>query len=184
MKTFQKILAMVLVASIFLCTALTVSATEAVENEVSKDSGINDLLNAGSVNPLTGEETAPYISAPDASVLLAKENELLPATATSFLDTAELRSGKIYTYYVVDCYDNEAIRYTTMNPESSDVVWGIPQLTNDAVGEMLDDYSAHSASIIGSDAIDLIISFLALTAATAAIVLAVSLKKKETEEET
>ena len=67
--------------SFLLSTVLTVAATEAEESKAPTDSTINDLLNVGSENPLTGEETAPFISAPDASILMTKENELLLYTS-------------------------------------------------------------------------------------------------------
>jgi hypothetical protein len=55
---------------------------------------------------------------------------MLSATDTSFVDSSTLKSGKIYTYYVVACYENANTKYMTMNPKSSSVVWGIPQLSN------------------------------------------------------
>lgn len=81
MKTGRKILAVILAAILLVNIAVTAAAIEFEDVGATNDSGISDLLNAPSVNPLTGTETAPFISAPDSSVLMSKENELLLYTS-------------------------------------------------------------------------------------------------------
>ena len=86
MKTAKKILAVMLVTSFLLSTALTVVASEAagsdiLGSELIADTGLVDLMNAASNDPRPENATAPFISAPDSSVLLTKENELLLYTS-------------------------------------------------------------------------------------------------------
>ena len=80
MKAIKKILAMVLAASILLSTAHVAFAAE-VGNTIGDDVGISDLMNVHKVNPLTGNETEPFNTAPGASILMSKENELLLYTS-------------------------------------------------------------------------------------------------------
>ena len=101
-------------------------------------------------------------------------SEILPATATSFVDTSELKSGKIYTYYVVARYRSVDSEYTTMNPKSSSVVWGIPQSSDVINGE-----NVHAASVFGTGSLGMVISILALGLSAASFGIFVSLKKKK-----
>ena len=80
MKAIKKILVMVLAASILLSTAPVAFAAE-VGNTIGDDVGISDLMNVHKVNPLTGNETEPFNTAPGASILMSKENELLLYTS-------------------------------------------------------------------------------------------------------
>ena len=81
MKIGKKIVILLLAVSFLLNTAITAVAIESEGTETTNDSGISALMNAASVNPLTGTETAPFVSAPDSSVLMSKENELLLYTS-------------------------------------------------------------------------------------------------------
>ena len=81
MKIGKKIVILLLAVSFLLNTAITAVAIESEGTETTNDSGISALMNAPSVNPLTGTETAPFVSAPDSSVLMSKENELLLYTS-------------------------------------------------------------------------------------------------------
>lgn len=81
MKSVKRILAIVLTASFLLSTILTVGATDSEEKARSNDYGISELMKAPAMNPLTGNEIAPFISSPDSSVLMSKENELLLYTS-------------------------------------------------------------------------------------------------------
>lgn len=115
-------------------------------------------------------------------------SDILPATTSSFVDTSALKSGKIYTYYVVAYYGSGIIKYTTMNPKSSTVVWGIPQLSNDAVDSIQNGDNMYVGTLMGSGSIGTIIAILALGASAASIGLIINSKKKkssdESEEET
>ena len=81
MKTRNKLLAMLLTLSILLGTALATAASEPKNKTENKGSAISELMNSGSVNPLTGDETEPFNAAPGASILMNKENELLLYTS-------------------------------------------------------------------------------------------------------
>lgn len=54
-------------------------------------------------------------------------DSMLSSDAASFVDSSELQPGKIYTYYVVACYENVSGKHVTMTSKSTSVVWGIPQ---------------------------------------------------------
>ena len=84
MKTTKKILALVLVANILFNSAQVVLAVESDGVFDLPDSSISDLMNSGSVNPLTGDETLPFNSAPNAATLMNKENELLLYTSNKY----------------------------------------------------------------------------------------------------
>ena len=84
MKILKKILAFVLAANLLCSAVLAVSANEPADNPEIKDSSISDLMNSGSTNPLTGNETLPFNSAPGASILMNKENELLLYTSNKY----------------------------------------------------------------------------------------------------
>lgn len=104
-------------------------------------------------------------------------SDILPSTATSFVDTSALRSGKIYTYYVIARYDSPGGEYTTMNPKSSSVVFGIPIIPdggNDASGT-----DQFTASIMGDGSFAVIMSLLALVVSAAAVGIVFMYKKKE-----
>lgn len=81
MKLFKKLLAMALLVSMLLSISFLAAATETSEKPGDKDSNIFDLMNAGSVNPLPEDITAPYNAAPDSNILMTKENELLLYTS-------------------------------------------------------------------------------------------------------
>ena len=108
---------------------------------------------------------------------------LLSTEASSFVDAEILNPGKIYNYYVVACYDNGSITYLTMNPKSSEVVWGIPQLADDTLENIQNSGNIHSASIFGTGSLAMVISILALGASAASIGITVSLKKKKSSQE-
>jgi hypothetical protein len=94
------------------------------------------------------------------------------------VDTSELKSGKMYTYYVVARYRSAGSEYTTMNPTSSSVVWGIPQLPNDILESIQNGGSMHAASMFGTGSLGMVISVLALGISAASIGVSLSLKKK------
>ena len=77
MKLAKKMLAVLLAVSMLLSAASMAAASETSETLEVRDSSISDLMNAGSLNPLTGNETEPFNAAPDANLLMSKENELL-----------------------------------------------------------------------------------------------------------
>ena len=77
-------------------------------------------------------------------------NTLLPATASSFLDSSTLKPGKVYTYYVAACYENMSATYLTMNSKSSTVVWGIPQVLKDRGGVVASMLSGGSLVVVAS----------------------------------
>lgn len=109
--------------------------------------------------------------------------EILPAAATSFVDTSELKSGKIYTYYVVARYINAGSEYTTMNPKSASVVWGIPQLSKDSLESIQNSENMHTASMFGTGAFGMIISIFALGLSVASLGIFASLKKKRSADD-
>ena len=61
MKTMNKLLAMLLAVSILLGTALTATAAEDEKIAQSDGSALSDLMESASVNPLTGNESLPFI---------------------------------------------------------------------------------------------------------------------------
>lgn len=67
-----------------------------------------------------------YRSCDDSDPILVNDTIISPENS-SFVDFSTLKPGKIYTYYVVAYYDNGSTEYSTMNPKSSAVVWGIPR---------------------------------------------------------
>ncbi len=99
---------------------------------------------------------------------------IVPATESSFVDTSALKSGKIYTYYVVASYDTGVGKYTTMNPMSSTVVFGIPQLANG---------NRYIGSVLGNGSFGVVIAMLALGASAAAIFITMSHQKKKSSGE-
>jgi hypothetical protein len=109
--------------------------------------------------------------------------DLLSADSESFVDTSVLKPGKIYTYYVVARYSSGGIEYTTMNPKSSSVVWGVPQLSEDTLASLENGNDMYAASIFGTGSLGMVIAILALGASAASIGLTVSSKKKKTTEE-
>ena len=77
MKLAKKMLAVLLAVSMLLSAASMAAASETLEALEVRDSSISDLMNAGSLNPLTGNETEPFNAAPDANILMSRENELM-----------------------------------------------------------------------------------------------------------
>ena len=77
MKLTKKMMAVLLTVSMLLSTASIASAAEIPEELEARDSSISDLMNLGSSDPLTGNETEPFNAAPDSNILMSKENELL-----------------------------------------------------------------------------------------------------------
>ena len=75
-----------------------------------------------------------------------------------------------------------------MNPKSSTVVWGIPQLSNDAVESIQNGDNMYVGTLMSSGSIGTIIAVLALGASAASIGLIINSKKKKSsdksEEET
>jgi hypothetical protein len=95
-----------------------------------------------------------------------------------------LKPGKIYTYYVVACYDTGGTRYTTINPKSSTVVWGVPQLSEEALESLKNDGNIYAASIFGTGSLGMVIAILALGVSVASIGMNLSNKNKKASEET
>ena len=114
--------------------------------------------------------------------------DILPATTASFVDTSTLKSGKIYTYYVVACYDNGNTQYLTMNPKSSSVVWGIPLLSDGVLegpqSDASDDGNRHAASMIGGGVLSTVVVVLSLVVAAVSLSISlISQKKKKSPED-
>lgn len=97
---------------------------------------------------------------------------MLSPEAVRFVDSSMLKPGKIYTYYVVACYDNADAKYVTMNSKSSSVVWGIPQLSEDG--------SKYAGSMFSNGSISMAMAMAALGASVTAIGLTATYKKKLT----
>ena len=109
-------------------------------------------------------------------------SEILPTTTSSFVDTSVLKSGKIYTYYVVARYSNPGGEYTTMNPKSSSVVWGIPQLPKDNSESTQNGGNKYAASTFSTGSFGMVVALLALgISATSFAVIVYSQKKKPSE---
>jgi hypothetical protein len=102
-------------------------------------------------------------------------SSLLSATASDFVDTTALKPGKVYTYYVVACYDNGTAKYLTMNSKSSTVVWGIPL--------SMEDNSKFAGSMFGSGSFVMVISMAALSLAAVSLGITTVGKKKSTSEQ-
>ena len=98
-------------------------------------------------------------------------DQILAAEASSFVDSTELRTGKIYTYYVVACYDNGSAKYMTMNSKSSSVTWGIP------LSEA--ERSKYAGSMLGAGSMPMITAMAALGVAAAALGMNATFKKKK-----
>ena len=109
--------------------------------------------------------------------------EILPATASSFTDTSKLRPGKIYTYHVAACYNNGSSVYLTMNSNSSSVVWGIPLRLDEAPDESPDESPNKGnvlvASLFGKGSLPVIVAMLAVSVAAAVGGVVVTSKKKK-----
>lgn len=110
-------------------------------------------------------------------------SEILPSSDTSFVDISALKSGKIYTYYVVARYRSAGSEYTTMNPKSASVVWGIPQLSKDSLESIQNSENMHTASMFGTGAFGMIISIFALGLSVASLGIFASLKKKRSADD-
>ncbi|MBQ2377563.1 MAG: fibronectin type III domain-containing protein [Clostridia bacterium] len=110
-------------------------------------------------------------------------SDILPSTSLSFVDTSVLKPGKIYTYYVVARYASGGIEYTTMNPKSSAVVWGVPQLSEDTLASLENGNDMYAASIFGIGSVSMVIAILALGASAASIGLIINSKKKKSSDE-
>jgi hypothetical protein len=97
------------------------------------------------------------------------------------VDDSTLRPGKIYTYYVAACYNNEGARYLTMNSRSSTVVWGIPQLPEETTEDTqtTENSDGRVASIFGEGSLTVLIAMAALCVAMAAIGMTMASKKKK-----
>ena len=95
---------------------------------------------------------------------------MLSPETVRFVDSSTLKPGKIYTYYVVACYDNADAKYVTMNSKSSSVVWGIPQLSEDG--------SKYAGSMFSNGSISMAMAMAALGASVTAIGLTATYKKK------
>ena len=95
---------------------------------------------------------------------------MLSAENSSFVDSSTLKPGKIYTYYVVACYENGSIRYLTMNPKSSSVVWGIPQLP--------EDISKLAGSMLSNGSVTLVMTMASMGLAVASLGITMVAKKK------
>jgi hypothetical protein len=107
---------------------------------------------------------------------------MLSPTDSSFVDSATLKPGKIYTYYVVTHYAAGSSQYSTMNPKSSTVVWGIPTVSENIPNDVTDDTSEssgkHAASILSGGSLAMIVAMLALLVSAAACGMIAASKKK------
>ena len=101
---------------------------------------------------------------------------LISPQETSFVDSATLKPGKIYTYYVVACYESGNGQYLTMNPKSSSVVWGIPQTA--------DETQKFTGSIFANGSLVMVMSIAALGIAVTSLGMTTVSKKKEKSLET
>lgn len=97
----------------------------------------------------------------------------------SFVDSSILKPGKIYTYFVVAHYDNGSTKYSTMNPKSSSVVWGIPQIPEDILDNNQNDGEKYVASIFSGNSLAIVITISSLIAAVVAWGVTVTYKKKK-----
>jgi hypothetical protein len=95
---------------------------------------------------------------------------MLSPEAASFVDSSTLKSGKIYTYYVVACYDNGGAKYVTMNSKTSSVVWGVPQLSG----------GMFTGSMLGNGSLPMALAMAALGTSVTSIALTTAYKKKMT----
>jgi hypothetical protein len=101
--------------------------------------------------------------------------DILSPSTLVFVDSTMLKPGKIYTYYVVARYASGSTEYSTMNPKSSAVVWGIPQLPEDG--------NELAASVFGGGSLPMVVAMSALIVAVLALsITAFSGKKKDSVE--
>ena len=101
---------------------------------------------------------------------------ILPGDTTSFVDSSILKPGKIYTYYVVACYNTGFADYLTMNSKNSTVVWGIPQLQEDDM--------KYTGSMFTGGSLTMIMAMAALGVAATALGMTLASKKKKVSAET
>ena len=102
-----------------------------------------------------------------------KVNDTILAPETSsFVDAATLKSGKLYTYYVVACYENGSAKYLTMNSKSSSVVWGIP-LTPGAA-----EANKFAGSMFTNGSLSMVMTLASFGVAVTALCLTTFSKKK------
>ena len=133
-----------------------------------------------------------YRSCDDRAPALVNTAILSPQN-TSFVDSTVLKPGKIYTYHVVAYYDSGSDRYSTMNPKSSSVVWGVPQIPEDTLKDMLEKEDVmggasnggnmHTASIFSGGSLSVVIAMLSLIVAVASLGITLASKKKRIPEE-
>lgn len=127
-----------------------------------------------------------YRSCDDREPVLVN-NTILSPGKSSFVDSTTLKPGKIYTYYVVARYDNGSTEYSTMNPKSSSVVWGVPGSPNTIPEDTLEDTwgsgYGHAAFIFGEGSLTTVLIMLAVIVVAGSLgVIVVSKKKKASEE--
>ena len=80
--------------------------------------------------------------------------------------------------------DGKISEFTTMNPKSSAVVWGVPQLSEDALADLENENDMYAASILGTGSLGMVIAILALGVSAASIGMTISSKKKKSSEDT
>lgn len=97
---------------------------------------------------------------------------ILSADTVSFTDTSALKSGKIYTYYVVACYDNGGEKYVTMNSKTSSVVWGVPQLAG----------SKYAGTMLGGGSLPMTMAMASMGIAVASLGITMAGKKRGASE--
>lgn len=97
---------------------------------------------------------------------------MLSAETASFVDSSTLNSGKIYTYYVVACYDDGSAKYATMNSKTSSVVWGIPQMSG----------SKFIGSMFGNGSLLMAMTMVSMGVAAASLGITMAGKKKSAAE--
>ena len=97
---------------------------------------------------------------------------MLSAETASFVDFSTLNSGKIYTYYVVACYDDGSAKYATMNSKASSVVWGIPQMSG----------SKFIGSMFGNGSLMMAMTMVSMGIAAASLGITMAGKKKSAAE--
>jgi hypothetical protein len=108
---------------------------------------------------------------------------ILSPEKSSFVDSTTLKPGKIYTYYVVARYDNGSTEYSTMNPKSSSVVWGVPDSPNTIPEDTWGSGYGLAAFIFGEGSLTTVLIMLAVIVVAGSLgVIVVSKKKKASEE--
>lgn len=138
MKMVKRLSALLLAVCILLSTAFTATGAEDEEDTQIKGSSGFDLMNVGTINPLSGSETAPYIAAADSPVLMSKENELLLYTSN--------KKGSATKDDFITIFEkmNEKTSYAVESSESPELdLFFVTAVALDASGNGTDDHVAY-----------------------------------------